>query len=173
VSKTTARPASPLREALAAKTNLRTYHDIAVRPVEDIAAAQRQLDTARQMHAATMLHDDENVRTKALEVLEKAQADRDACFHRIWFRSLGHNEFDALVALHPAQDHQDGDLPWDPHTFDFALLAACTVDSDLTAEEWAAELADEQRWSGPDRRRVISMALAAQRQTLADAVPKD
>lgn len=167
------RPASPLREALAAKTNLRTYHDIAVRPAEDVAAAQRKLELARQMQAATMLTEDDAVRDKAVQVVEKIQAERDACFHRIWFRSLGDNEFDALVTLHPPVDGPHGDLAWNPETFDYALLEACVVDGDLTAAEWADELADEQRWSGPDKRRLLAMAFAAQRQTLADAVPKD
>jgi hypothetical protein len=165
--------ASPLREALAAKTNLRTYHDIAVRPVEDIEAAQRNLQLAQQMQAATMLHDDEAVRTKAVKVVAEAQAARDACFHRIWFRSLGDVEFDALVALHPPLPGQDADrLAWNPTTFEPALLEACVVDSDLTAEEWADELADESRWSGPDKRAVSRAAMAAQRQTLAELVPK-
>lgn len=167
------RPASPLREALAAKTNLRTYHDIPVRPAEDIAAAQRRLEVARQLQAATMLSEDDDVRTKSAKVVEEMQAERDACFHRIWFRSLGHNEFDALVALHPAPEGQDGDAPWDTATFEYALLEHAVVENDLTAEEWATELADEVRWSGPDRRRLIAMAFAAQRQTMADAVPKD
>lgn len=173
MSQTAQRPASPLREALAAKTNLRTYHDIPVRPAEDIAAAQRKLEVARQLQAATMLSEDEDVRAKSARVIEEMQAERDACFHRIWFRSLGHNEFDALVALHPAPEGQDDDTPWDTRTFEYALLAACVVDGDLTADDWATELADEQRWSGPDKRRMIAMAFAAQRQTMADAVPKD
>jgi hypothetical protein len=167
------RPASPLRAALAAKTNLRTYHDIAVVDSEQVQAAQRQLELARQLQAASLLSDEDAVRAKALQAVERAQATRNACFHRIWFRSLGHTEFDALVALHPAADGQVDELPWNPATFDYALLEACVVDSDLTAEEWEAELADEKRWSAPDRNRVISMALAAQRQTMADAVPKD
>ncbi len=167
------RPASPLRAALAAKTNLRTYHDISVAPSEQVAAAQRQLELARQLQAASLLHEEDAVREKAAEAVGRAQAARDACFHRIWFRSLGNIEFDALVTLHPAADGQGDDLPWNPETFDYALLAECVVDSDLTAQEWQAELADEKRWSGPDKRRVIAMALAAQRQTMADAVPKD
>ncbi len=167
------RPASPLRAALAAKTNLRTYHDIAVADSEQVQAAQRQLELARQLQAASLLSDEDDVRGKALEAVERAQATRNACFHRIWFRSLGNTEFDALVTLHPPADVQADELPWNPETFDYALLEACVVDSDLTAAEWEAELADEQRWSGPDKNRVIAMALAAQRQTMADAVPKD
>lgn len=168
----TKRPASPLRAALAAKTNLRTFHDIAVKPSEDVAAAQRQLELARQLQAASLLSEEPEVHDKAGQAVERAQAVRDTCFHRIWFRSLGDVEFDALVTLHPAVDGQADDLPWNPATFDYALLEACVVDGDLTATEWQAELADEERWSGPDKRRVIAMALAAQRQTMADAVPK-
>lgn len=166
------RPASPLRAALAAITSLRTYHDIAIAPAEQVEAAQRRVDVARQLQAATLLQEDPEVRERAQRLLDEALAARGECFHRIWFRGLGHTEFDALVALHPPTDEQDG-ASWNSETFIPGLLAACVVDGDLTAEEWAAELADETRWSASERRAVISMALAAQRQTMADAVPKD
>lgn len=167
------RPVSPLRAALAAKTNLRTYHDIPVKPTEEIERVQRRLALARQLEAATLLKEDPEVRAAAADAVATVEAERDACFHRIWFRGLGHTEFDALVDLHPRASDQTDDLPWNPATFDCGLLEACVVDGDLTAEEWQEELADESRWATPDRDRVVRMALAAQRQTMADAVPKD
>lgn len=182
------RSASPLRAALAAKTSLRTYHDIAIVASEQVERAQRNLESARQMHVATLLHPDEAVKQQAKELLAKAEEQRGECFHRIWFRGLGFSEFDALVDLHPPTDEQaKAGKAWNDATFPYALLAECAGDSveptkdnpdgwvpgDLTAEEWEAELTDETRWSAADRRRVISMALAAQQQTMADAVPKD
>ncbi len=169
--------ASPLRAALAAKTSLRTFHEIPIVPQEKIETAKRNLDVARQMVAATLLHDDAEVREKADQALATAQAARDACFHRIEFRGLGLDDFDALVTEHPATPAQvaddDYDFPWDRSTFDYALLEHATVDSDLTAEEWKAELTDGERWPAPERARIINNCLAAQRQTMADAVPKD
>lgn len=163
----------PLRAALAKKTTLRTYFDLSVVDSEDVEAAQRQVDVARQLVAATLLSDDPAVTDRAEAALEQAQAGLSECFHRLWFRGLGYDEFDALVALHPPTDAQRADdWLWNPETFNYALLEACAVDSDLTAAEWEAELADAERWSRADRTRVIGMALAANQQTMSDAVPK-
>lgn len=179
----------PLRAALAKRTNLRTYHDIAIADATEIEAAQRRLDAARQMHTATLLHDDQQVRERAEQLVKDAEAARDALFHRIWFRGLPQTEFDALVDLHPPTDEQakNGNM-WNAETFHFALIAETAENEDhtpgdLTAEEWKAEITgidpatgepdpDREAWTGAERRQVIYMALAAQRQTMADAVPK-
>lgn len=167
------KPKSPLREALAKKTSLRTFYELPIVSQEQIEAAKRKLDVAHQLVAATLLHEDDEVRAKAEKAIADAQAERDACFHRVWFRGLGHNEFDALVALHPPTKEQQADQhAWNPDTFNYALLEAAGVDSDLSAEDWEAELADESKWPAPDRARLIGSCLAAQRQTMADAVPK-
>lgn len=163
---------SPLRAALAAKTSLRTYFDIAIEPTEKIEAAQRRLDVANQLIAATLLHDDD-VRAKAEGAHVKAKAERDAHFHRIWFRGLQLDEFDALVALHPPTAEQaKDDWAWNPDTFNYALLEEAVVDGDLTAAEWEAELSSE-KWTRADRNAFVNNCLQAQRQTMADAVPKD
>lgn len=175
-TKRKANSASPLRAALAAKTSLHTFYEMSIVPQEQIEAAKRRLDVARQLLASTLIHDDPNVRAKAEKTHAAAQAERDACFHRIEFRGLGYTEFDALVGLHPATPAQAKDpkhVAWNPETFNAALLEAATVDSDLTAQDWAEELADEDRWPAPDRSRLINTCLQAQRQTMADAVPKD
>lgn len=166
--------ASPLRAALNAKTSLHTFHEISTSPQPAIEAAKRNLDVARQLVAATLMHDDADVRAKADKALATAQAERDACFYRIEFRGLGLTEFDALVKLHPPTKAQaDDKWLWNPDTFDFALLEHAVVDSDLTAEDWQAELADEEKWPAPERARLLNNCLAAQRQTMADAAPKD
>lgn len=168
------KPKSPLRDALAKKTTLRTYFEVATAESEVVEGAQRRLDLARQLAAASLLSEDPDVRVKTDAAIASAEAERDACFHRIWFRGLGLTEFDALVGLHPATDAQRADdWSWNPDTFNYALLEAATVDSDLTAEDWETELSDEARWTAPDRRALISSCLSAQRQTMAEAVPKD
>lgn len=176
-SRTTQPARTSLRDALAKKTSLRTYHDISVVSSDHVDRAQRQLEAARQMQAATMLHSDDDVKARATKLVEDAEAARAQCFHRLWFRGLGFTEFDALVALHPPTGEQT-DEAWDPDTFGYALIAECVQDEDgtpgeLTAEEWKAELSDESKWTRADRLRVIRMAMAAQQQTMADAVPKD
>lgn len=168
------KPKSPLRAALNAKTSLHTFHEISTSPQAQVEAAKRKLDVARQLVAATLMSDDADVRSKAEAALEAAQAERDACFYRIEFRGLGLTEYDALVKLHPPTKAQEADKwLWNPDTFGYALLEAAAVASDLTAEDWAEELADEEKWPAPERARLISTALAAQRQTMADAAPKD
>lgn len=164
---------SPLRAALAAKTTLRTYFDVAIVPTEDVEAAQRAVAVARQMVAATLLHEDDTVKAKAETALTAAETNLAACFHRIWFRGLSDRDFDALVALHPPTAEQAKEKwIWNPDTFNYALLEACVVDGDLTAAEWETEL-DSDRWSRADKAQMFAMALAANRQTMADAIPKD
>jgi len=164
---------SPLRAALAAKTTLVTHFDIATASTDEVAAAQRQVAVAEQLVAATLLHQEDHVRARAAAALEQAEAARAACFHRIEFKHVPLEDFDALVKLHPPTPAQSKDeWAWNPDTFNFALLEACVVDGDLTADDWEAELADEERWSPADKRHLINMALAAQRQTMADAIPK-
>ena len=162
--------ASPLREALAAKTSLRTHFDIAVAGTEEIETATRRLNAMRQMEAATLLSDDDDVRAKGAQAAEDAQQARDALFHRIWFRGLPYEEFDALVALHPPTDEQaKASAVWGD-TFELALFAEAAEDSDLTAEEWETELST---WTQAERSQAIRAALEAQRQTLAHFIPKD
>lgn len=164
---------SPLRKALAAKTTLRTYFDVAIVDTETVEAAQRQVAVAEQLVAATLLSEDQEVTSKAQAMLDQAKARRDECFHRIWFRGLSEVDFDALVALHPPTDAQRKDgWAWNVETFNYALIEACAVDSDLTAAEWEAELSDADRWTRADKVQLVNAALACNRQTMADAVPK-
>ena len=174
-------PSSPLRAALAAKTVYRTYFDMSIVDTEVAEKAKRELAQFEQMLLALRLSgssDDaaahEAFLERAQEQVDQAQAKVDACYHRIWFHGLGFTEFDALVALHPPTAEQAKDKwAWNPDTFNYALVAACAIDSDLTAGEWKAELEDADRWSRADRAQLLSEALAANRQTMADAVPKD
>ena len=164
---------SPLRAALAAKTALVTHFDMAIADSDAVEAAQRRVNVAEQMVAATLLHQDDAVRERAADALNEALAARDACFHRIQFRHLPLDDFDALVKLHPPTDAQaKEEWVWNHLTFNYALLEACVIDGDLTAAEWETELADQDKWTPADKRQLINMALAAQRQTMADAIPK-
>lgn len=160
---------SAVRAALDARTALVTWHDIAVADTETVAAAQEALQQALQLQVATMLHEDPDVRARAAALVEERQAARDECFYRLRFRGLDDDEFDALAQLHPptTQDSKAGKA-WHDETFMPALLAVCTMDSDVTEDEWAARLPG----MGADGRKVKLAAIAAQRQTMADAIPK-
>lgn len=167
------KPSSPLRQALAKKTSLRTYFDFALVDVETVERVSRKLQAARQLEHGAMLSDNPDVKTRAAAVLAEIEAERDACFHRIWFRGLGSDEWDALVDLHPPTPEQAKDgAAWNDETFNYGLLEATAIDSDLSADDWRRELADE-KWTNADRRQLVLAAVRAQRQTLADQVPKD
>lgn len=168
-----AKSPNPLRAALAQKTSLRTYFDFALVDTETLEHLQRKLQAARQLEHGAMLSDKPEVRERATTVLAEVQAEYDQVVHRIWFRGLGLDEWDALVALHPPTPAQQAEgAGWDEETFNYALLEAAAVDSDLTAVEWRTELADQEKWSNADRRSLLLAAVRAQRQSLADAVPK-
>lgn len=164
---------SPLRAALAAKTKLRTYFDVATAPSEVVEAAKQRVDIAQQLVSATLLSPDDDVRARAQQELDKAKAGLDECFHRVWFSGLNETDFDALVALHPPTEAQAAKKwLWNSDTFNYALLEACAVDSDLTADEWEAELNDAKRWTRADKARIVAAALACNQQTMADAAGK-
>lgn len=171
-TKKKAAPKSPLRDALNRKSVTRTHYDMPTASTEEINAARNALDRAGQVAVATLMSDDPDIRARGESALAEAQRGLSACFHRIWFRPIGLTEFDALVTEHPpsAAQRKEGHA-WNPDTFSFALLATACEDSDLTAEEWAEELADENKWPAPDRLGIFNASLRAQRQTGAD--PKD
>ena len=91
--------------------------------------------------------------------MRTAQAALDACTWRIRFQSIPSEAFTALLELHPRTPEQPSTHQWDPVTFQPALVAACAVDSDLTEQEWAAELGSE-RWSTGERNALFMQALA-------------
>jgi hypothetical protein len=162
-------PKNPLRDALNRKRVTRTYYDMPIAGTEEIDAARTALDRAGQVAVATLMSDDEDIRSRGDAALAEAREGLAECFHRIWFRPIGLSEFDALTSEHPPTTAQRKEgHPWNPDTFIFALLAVSAEDSDLSEEEWAAELADEKKWPAPDRNGIYNAALRAQRQSAAD-----
>jgi hypothetical protein len=88
------------------------------------------------------------------------------------FRNLPAHEFEALIGAHkPTKEQQDKGSQWNPDTFSVALIAACVVDSDLTEDEWSAELRSSQ-WPLADVNAMFSAALEANYSSRSATIPK-
>lgn len=158
-----------LREALAGKRSRQTHYDMVV---GDTDGLEERLSAARAALRLAQHREDADATGIAQTELDAALAAVQACLHRIVFRALEPDVFEALVGTHPptAQQRDDGDR-WNASTFEPALLAACAVDSDLTEAEWATELGSG-RWSLADRQEAFACALAANVIPRSLSVPK-
>lgn len=151
---------SALRDALAAKQVLTTHYDIPIKPrpvVDEIIGrleeARRELLMANNSQSSPGTRAAKRVRDAEAQVA-KVKTELDACFYRLHFRALKDDaDMDALMLAHPpteAQKAKNPDAKVDPDPYYVALLTACAVGSDLTEEEWQAELWSE-RWTEADR----------------------
>ena len=71
--------------------------------------------------------------------VELARAKREAFYEFLTVQALPPDEFDDLIAAHPPTEEQrkkDQRSVWNHTTFVPALLAA-SIDSDMTAQDWA------------------------------------
>ncbi len=153
-----------VRDVLAAKRVRETHYML---PVADTAEAERRFEDAwRVLLSAQQAGKAEPKTIARLErAVDKAREAYQACFHKLSFRPMDPAEFDALLSEHT----NDEDVDW--HALAPPLLAACTVDSDLSAEEWAAELASG-RWSSADVMGVARAAFDANGRAYTVGVPK-
>lgn len=157
-----------LRDALGRKQRTETHFDLVV---ADPTEAEHALRVAVAEVRLARLREEPEVLAEAERVEQAAREAFDACHFRLTFVNLPPHEFEELVSEHAATPEQakDGD-PWNRVKLAPELLARCTVDSDLTAEEWAAELASE-RWSAADALAVYRRALDANVKPRSVAVP--
>ncbi|MFO7164906.1 MAG: hypothetical protein DIU75_016375 [Mycolicibacterium hassiacum] len=93
---------------------------------------------------------------RAEQAVAEAQARLDACYADIVLQALRPADLEALVAAHPPTAEQmeaarkqsrergtDPEWPaWNDDTFRPALIAACAVDPQRSAEEWAEFMAE-------------------------------
>lgn len=157
-----------LRSALAAKRGNETHFDLLI---SDPSEAEQELADADGALRLALL------RGEDVEAAEQKQAEARAkmraCYYRLTFRNMPAHEFEALVGEHEAspEDAEQGEV-WDREGLTPALLAACAADSDLSAEDWQAELAS-QRWSAADKLAVYRAALDANIKQRSASLPKD
>lgn len=160
-----------LREALAAKRVRETVYPLAV---ADDTEARARLEEAkrRRLIVGVGKPDDDPAVVEAQAAVDAAQAEVDACYYPLRLRGIPPADLEALIAAHPPKPGAPEDAMWDKDSLLPHLVAACAVDSDLTAEEWAAEFASG-RWTRGD---VDALFLAAMsvcvKAVNADAVGK-
>lgn len=156
-----------LRSALASKRGNETHFDLLISDPTDAEASLSQAEAALRL-ATIRDKDVEAARASA----EQARAEMAGCFYRLTFRNLSPHEFEALVGAHEASAEAaaEGEV-WDREGLTPALLAACTVDSDLSVEDWAAELASD-RWSAADKLAVYRAVLDANIKQRSASLPK-
>lgn len=111
---------------------------------------------------------------KANAAHEKAKADLEQCFHQIVFRGMPEDEFDLMVAAYdPTEKELDEakakgeEQPMFGRRIYPHLLERCAQDSELSAAEWAEELAG---WEKGDRREVEAKVLEANVRSFATAL---
>lgn len=103
------------------------------------------------------------------ERIAQAQGALDACCEWLVFHGLDSVSFEELVQAHPPAEDANLEDAYDEATFVPALIAACCQDSDLTADEWAAELAG---LNPAERRELIDAVMEANTRTWSSALPK-
>lgn len=162
--------AGNLRDALAAKRVRELVYPLAV---ADDTQARKRLEEARARRVLAGVGktvDEEDV--KAAQAAEdQAQAEVDACYYQLRLRGVSAADMEALRASCPPPPDADEDVTFDVEAFRPALVAACAVDSDLSAEEWAAELASD-RWTVSDVASLYQSALIACNRPVNDGLGK-
>jgi len=162
--------AGRLRKALAKK---RVREEVYRFAIADDTAARKKLDEANKakLLAGIGKNTEDELSRKFEAEVDAAQAELDACYEPIVFRGISDKAFEALVAEHPPVGDDKEKAAWNVETFRPALIAACAVDADLTAEEWAEELASE-RWTKADLNEIFSAAVRANTRTVSEGLPK-
>lgn len=159
-----------LRDALAAKRRQHATYPIPVASAAETEAAAGGLAVAERVKRAAAVGDDADRQATADAGYEQARAAFEACYHVLELEALSPDEYEALKAAHPPVD-RDGDEDVDVATFRPALIAACSVGSDLTEQEWAAELSSD-RWSQGERSQLYLTVLAINVQMPGGMAPK-
>jgi hypothetical protein len=176
-----------LRAALAAKKVLTTYYDIPIVDRQTVDAIVERLQEARA-DVTRYRHADEPMFVKRFKEAQESEravkAELDACFYRVTFRALKNDaQIDRLLNAYPATEEQiekakaagtaEADLPdLDTDSFNVAYLVACILNSDLTADEWRAELWSD-KWTEPDRAAIFARVHQANTAEFNVGIPKD
>lgn len=126
--------------------------------------------------------DDDGTVKRAEQRVKKARTAYEQVSVTISFRGLTDDERDALMSEHPATDEQVAkdkadDVPEQERssvnrkTFTPAALAIAALDSDLTEEDWATELASD-RWTAGERFSLYRAVVTATNAEPAPGIPK-
>lgn len=164
---------SSLREQLAKK---RAHSTSLTFPIgEEGEHAKAELDAAENNERVTKAvakgEDADELTKRAVDRTKKARRTYDKHSITIEFRGLTEDERDALLSAHPVTDEQkakdaEAEIPAEQRseingkTFLPAALALVTLDSDLSEEDWAAELSSD-RWTAGEKASLMTAVLTA------------
>ena len=158
---------SSLREQLARK---RAHSTSLTFPIgEEGEAAKAELEAAENAERLAQIvakgEDAEQAIKRAEQRTKKARREYEKHSVTIRFRGLTDEERDALMSAHPPAEDESG-KPEDERetvnraTFLPAALAVATLDSDMSEEDWAAELASG-RWTAGERGALLTAVITA------------
>lgn len=149
---------SSLRSALAAKRVREAVYPI---QTADDTVARENLAEAKQRRLLAGVGKDSTTEqvAEAEKAVQVAQAAVDACYYQLRLRGISAADLEALINAHPPKPDAEDGSSWDEDGLMPALVAACTVDSDLSADEWADELSSE-RWTRGDRKALFLAAMS-------------
>jgi hypothetical protein len=133
--------------------------------------AKSALDEAERLHQLTQItaKGDQAAVKRAEDKLKRARAAYAKESVTVEFRGLTEEERDALVAAHPPtpeQEEADRDKPEGDRVmvnraaFLPAALAICALESDLSEQDWAAELSSD-RWTAGERLALFTAVVTA------------
>ena len=153
-----------LREALAAKRVREATFPVAI--ADPQPAEQALLEAKQRLVYAGIGKTDPEETKAAEESFEKAAADLEACFYRMQLHALPPSDYEALRDEHT---NEAGDV--DLGSFLPALVAVSVVDGNLTAEEWAVELASD-RWTSGDKQDLLRRLVDLNAKPISAGLPK-
>lgn len=172
---------SSLREKLARKRANSAERTYPVGPEGEAAKAElASAENALQFAKLVPGDGRQQALKEAEERLEAAKAAYADNSVTIRVRGLTEDERDALMTAHPRtpeQEAKDKELPEDQRSdldtdgFLAAALAVCAVDSDLTEEEWAVELAST-RWTAGEKSDLFGAVVTATNAEPGPGIPK-
>lgn len=166
-----------LRKALAGKTRTSAEYRVVV---SDTTDADKALSSAvREQRLATARHEPGSPEVAAADVaVAEARKQVEGCFYPIRLQSLPPHQFEGLLSQHEPTEQQVKEaeakgLPrpsFDVDALVPALVAACSVEQDMTEQEWTEELTSE-RWSAAERNELFDVALAVNTRGRSQHVP--
>lgn len=168
-------PGTGIRAALKQRKTRLEHFDIPL--VESDVADEKARALTKARNDLDMINlvkvDDEELIARHHTAVDTAQAEVDACYHRVSFRGLSADDFDALVNEHPpTEDQAKAEHTWNPDTFFYALIVACVVDGDgMTDQDWRTELARPE-WSRADLAALRGAVFAANQRGFSEGIPK-
>jgi hypothetical protein len=170
-----------LREQLARK---RAQEVVLPFPIgEEGARAQRDVaeaETTLRLARALAARGQDAKLDEATEALAKAQAALDAASVTLRFRGLSEDERDALASQFPIDDVPEDVDAAKPvieanraaiRAWTFEAMAVSVIGSDLTADDWQAELTSG-RWSAGDVQAIRDAIQQAYQTGPAPGIPK-